>query len=161
MRTFFALALALGLGAPVAAYAADTGVMSDLSQLVGAYQHVHSVRVIETFENGSAATVDILPDGQFRIAETGGQDAGLVMKIATQPVGGALTSSYAVTPAGKKTIEGVKATGYKLVAPDGTYSETVWVNDHHLPISAHVDTPGESVDVIYGDYNDTALVAHP
>jgi len=162
MRTVLALTIALALGAPMAAFAAGNNTASDLSQMVGAYEHIQSVRVIEKFENGSIATVDVIPSGQYRIAATGGQDPSLIVKIATQPVDGAVsTGNYIVTGAGKKTIDGAKTNGYKVVAPDGTYSATVWVNEYHLPVIAHVDTQGHSVDVTYGDYNDTALIAKP
>ncbi len=162
MRTVIAVVLALGLGAPLAAQAATTGTGADLGQLVAAFDRVQSVRVVETFENGTAATVDVLPSGQFRIAATGGQDATLVMKLATQPVDGAVsTGAYTVTPAGKKTVDGMQLLGYNIVAPDGTYNETVWVNDKHLPVSAHVQTQGHTVDVSFGDYNDSALIARP
>lgn len=162
MRTVILLTIALAFGGPFAASAATTGVYSDLSQLVGAYEHIQSVRVIERFENGAVATVDVIPSGQYRIAATGGQDPALIMKIATQPVDGAWsTGNFRVTPAGKKTIDGAKTSGYRIVAPDGTYTSTVWVNEYHLPVTAHVETQGHSIDVTYGDYNDSALIARP
>mgnify|MGYP001202705806 CR=1 FL=1 len=162
MRTVFVLTLALAIGAPLAASAAGNNANGDLSQLVGAYEHIQSVRVIEKFENGAIATVDVIPPGQYRIAATGGQDPALIMKVATQPVDGAWsTGTFSVTSAGKKTIDGAKTNGYKIVAPDGTYNETIWVNEYHLPVTAHVDTQGHSIDVTFGDYNDSANVARP
>ncbi len=162
MRTVFVLTLALALGAPLAASAAGNAAISDVSQLVGAYEHIQSVRVIEKFENGAIATVDVIPPGQYRIAATGGQDPALIMKIATQPVDGAVsTGNFNVSSAGKKTIDGARTNGYRIVAPDGTYNETIWVNEYHLPIAAHVDTPGHSIDVIFGDYNNSLNVAKP
>jgi len=162
MRTVLIVTIALALCGPLAARSAGSGATTDITQLVGAYEHVQSVRVIEKFENGGVATVDVLPSGQFRIAEKGGQDPALIMKIATQPVGGAVSEgTYNVMPVGKKTIDGARTAGYRVVAPDGTYDATVWVNEYHLPVSAHVVTQGHSVDVTYGDYNDQAMVARP
>lgn len=161
MRTV-AVTLALALGAPLAASAA-TNAAADLNQMVSAYSGVQAVRVIEKFENGSVATVDVMPAGQYRIAEAGGQDPALVLKVATQPAAGAGTSgNYAVKSVGHKTIEGIAANGYQVAASDGTYTETVWVSDkQHLPVSAHVETQGHKIDVTFGDYNDSALIATP
>ena len=161
MRTV-AVTLALALGAPLAASAA-TNAAADLNQMVSAYSGVQAVRVIEKFENGSVATVDVMPAGQYRIAEAGGQDPALVLKVATQPAAGAGTAgNYAVKSVGHKTIEGIAANGYQVAAPDGTYTETVWVSDkQHLPVSAHVETQGHKIDVTFGDYNDSALIATP
>ncbi len=162
MRTLLAAALALAVGAPAAALAADTNAVTGVSQLAAAYQHVQSVRVIENFENGAIATVNVIPTGQYRIASAGGQDPSLILKIATQPVDiAALTGSYTVTGAGTKTIDGAKTTGFKISAPDGSYTETIWVNEYQLPVTAHVQTQGHTVDVTYGDYNDAALIARP
>jgi hypothetical protein len=161
MRTVVAVAIAFALCGSLAGHA-QANPSSDLSQLVGAFEHIQSVRVIEKFENGAVATVDVIPSGQFRIATTGGQDASLIMKIATQPVDGAVsTGAYNVTIAGKKTIDGARTTGYRIIAPDGTYDATVWVNEYHLPVTAHVITQGHSIDVIYGDYNNSARIARP
>lgn len=161
MRTV-AVTLALALAAPVAA-AAATNAAADINQMVASYQGIQTVRVVERFENGAVATVDVMPAGQYRIAESGGQDPALILKVATQPAAGAAsTGSYAVKSAGHKTIEGIAVNGYDIAAPDGTYKETVWVSDkQHLPISAHVETQGHRIDVTYGDYNDSALVARP
>ena len=160
MRTVIALTLALALGAPIAAAAAGTG---DLQSMVAAYSGVQSVRVIERFENGSIATVDVLPNGQYRIAETGGQDRALVLHIATAPIDGARwDGTYAVKLLGRKAIDGVSAGGYSVRSPDGEFDETVWINQStHLPISSHVATQGHQIDVTYGNYNNTTLIATP
>ena len=161
MRTV-ALTLALALGAPLAASAA-TNAAADINQMVSAYSGVQAVRVIEKFENGSVATVDVMPAGQYRIAEAGGQDPALILKVATQPAANAsATNGYAMKSVGHKTIDGIAANGYQLAAPDGTYTETVWVSEkQHLPVSAHVETQGHKIDVTFGDYNDSALIATP
>ena len=162
MRTVLSVTIALALFGPTAALAAGSSPQADVSQLVGAYEHIQSVRVIEKFENGAVATVDVIPPGQFRIASTGGQDPALIMKIATQPVdGAAYTGTYHILKTGTKTIDGAKTNGYRVMAPDGTYDATVWVNEYHLPVYAHVLTQGHSVDVTYGDYNNSAFVAKP
>lgn len=162
MRTVLAVTIALALCGPSAALAAGSSGQSDVSQLVSAYQRIQSVRVIEQFENGAVATVDVIPPNQFRIASTGGQDPAFIMKIATQPVdGAAFNGTYNILKTGTKTIDGAKTNGYRVIAPDGTYDATIWVNEYHLPVSAHVLTQGHSVDVTYGDYNDSAAVAKP
>jgi hypothetical protein len=163
MRTVLAAALALTLGAPLAAQAAGSSPIDDINNMVSAYQGVQAVRVIEHFENGAVATIDVLPAGQYRIAETGGQDPALILHVATQPADGAEgTGTYSIKQIGKKTIDGNPANGYQVSAPDGTYNETIWVSQkQNLPISAHVETQGHTIDVTYGDYNDTALVARP
>jgi hypothetical protein len=162
MRTVLAVTIALALVGPSPARAAGADPATALSQLVSAYQRIQSVRVIEKFENGAVATVDVMPSGQFRIASTGGEDPTLIVKIATQPVdGAALGGTYKILDAGRKTIDGAKTSGYRVMAPDGSYDGTVWVNEYHLPVSAHVITQSHSVDVTWGDYNDSALMARP
>lgn len=158
MRTALGVTLVLALSGSIAAHAADSGAVNDVRGLVGAYQHVGSVRVIEKFENGAVATVDVIPSGQYRVATTGGQDPALILKIATQPVDGAeYKTSYAITRAGSKTIDGARTNGLRVIAPDGTYDATVWINDYHLPVSAHIITVGHSVDVTFGDYHATKV----
>jgi outer membrane lipoprotein-sorting protein len=161
MRKVSILALALALGAPMAAAAATTP--ADLQNLVAAYEGVQSVRVVERFENGAVATVDVLPAGQYRIAENGGQDPALILHIATQPIDGARwDGTYAVKSLGRKTIEGVSASGYRISSPQGDFNETVWMNRaNNLPISSHVETQGHQIDVTYGNYNNTSLIATP
>ena len=161
MRTVLAVTIALALCGPTAAFAAkDTP--TGLTQMVAAYQQIQAVRVVEKFENGAVATVDILPGSQWRVAESGGQDPALIVKVATQPIdGAAATGNYTVTSLGTKTIDGVKTDGYKVVAPDGTYTAMMWVNQYHLPVSGHVDTQGHHIDVTYGDYNSSSLIATP
>ena len=163
MRTAMVLTLGLALGAPIAVSAAGSSPSGDISRMVASYQGAQSVRVVERFENNAVATVDIMPAGQYRVASTGGQDPALILRIATSPAGNAAaTGTYDVKSLGAKTIDGIKANGYQLTAPDGTYDETVWVGDkQHLPLSAHVETQGHKIDVTFGDYNDSALVARP
>ncbi|MFN2450033.1 MAG: hypothetical protein ABR508_09670 [Candidatus Baltobacteraceae bacterium] len=161
MRTVITLTLALALAAPIAAAASGAG--SDLQNMVANYGNVQSVRVIERFENGALATVDVLPGGQYRIAESGGQDAALILHIATAPVDGARwDGTDAVKPLGRKTIEGISALGYSVKSADGEFTETLWVNRAtQLPISSHVATQGHQIDVTYGNYNNTTLIAKP
>ena len=159
MRTVLAMTIALALGAPAAAATTDSTATA-LSQMVGAYQQIHAVRVIEKFENGVAATVDVIPPGQYRIASNGGQDPSLVVRVACQP-GSPDIAMYNVSSLGTKSIDGAKAQGFKISSPDGSYTESLWVNDHHLPVQAHVDTQGHSIDVLFGDYNASPLIATP
>lgn len=160
MRTVLAVTLALAVGGPMAASAA-TNAGADVNQMVASYSGIQAVRVVERFENGATATVDVMPAGQYRIASTGGQDPALILKVATQPGAGA-DAKYAVNSIGHKTIEGIAVNGYHIVAPDRSYDETIWVSDkQHLPISAHVETQGHKIDATFGDYNDTALIARP
>ncbi|HEV3153113.1 MAG TPA: hypothetical protein VGZ02_04865 [Candidatus Baltobacteraceae bacterium] len=162
MRALAAASLALALGAVLPAQAAtNAGAFSAVQNMVSAYGGLQTVRVIEHFENGAMATVDVMPGGQYRVAETGGEDPSLIVKIATQPVDGAIsTGTYDITPAGKKTIEGVPTNGYKIASPDGTYQETVWIDaKRDLPVTARVQTQGHTIDVEYGNYNATPMVA--
>lgn len=160
MRTVIGLTIALALAAPIAALASPT---SDLQDMVASYGGVQSVRVVERFENGAVATVDILPNGNYRVANSGGQDAALVLHIATAPVDGARwDGTYSVKSLGHKTIDGVGANGYAISSPNNDYSETLWVSQStHLPISAHVEAQGHRVDATYGNYNNTTMIATP
>ena len=156
MRTVSAVTLALALFATVAARAAQI----DLSQMVSAYRGVQVVRVIERFDNGAVATVDVLPAGQYRIASTGGQDPALVVKLATEPVPDVTSpgATYQVKTLGSKNLDGAKATGYALTSGDGSYVENIWFNTENLPISADVQTQGRKINLEFGDYNDSTLI---
>ncbi len=160
MRTVLAVTIALALLAPAAASAARTNANVDLSQMVSAYQQVQVVRVVERFDNGAVATVDVMPSGQFRIASTGGQDPALIVKLATQPIPDVSTAvgTYSVKALGTKTLDSVKVSGYSVAAADGSYTATVWTNANHLPVSADVQTQGHKINLTFGDYNDSMLV---
>lgn len=162
MRTVLAVTIALALCAPSAASAARTNPSTDLSQMVSAYQQVQVVRVIERFENGAVATVDVMPSGQYRVASTGGQDPALIVKLATDPIpnltSGGTAASYTAKSLGTKTMDAVKVNGYSVASADGSYKATVWVNEHHLPVSADVQTQGHTVNVTFGDYNNSMLI---
>jgi len=160
MRTVLAVTIALALCGPGAALAARVNAATDLSQMVSAYERVQAVRVIERFENGAVATVDVLPSGQYRIASTGGQDPVLIVKLATQPIPdvSVMPSSYTVKELGTKTIAGVKETGYTIAALDGSYTATVWTNPDYLPVDAEIRTQGHDVSLEFGNYNDSELI---
>ncbi len=160
MRTVLGMTIALALCAPSAAGAASTNASTDLGRMVSTYQGVHVVRVVERFENGAVATVDVMPAGQYRIASTGGQDPALIVKLATQPVPDVSDSTaYAVKSIGTKTLDGVRARGYSIAAADGSYNETAWFNQQsNLPLSADVQTQGHNVNLQFGDYNDSVLI---
>ena len=161
MRALVAASLTLALAGALPAYAAPSPAFSAVSNMVSAFEGLQTVRVVEHFENGAMATVDVMPQGQYRIASSGGEDAALIVKIATQPVDGAIsTGTYDITPAGKKTIDGVPTIGYKIASPDGTWAETIWVDgNRNLPVTARVQTQGHTIDVNYGNYNAAPMLA--
>jgi hypothetical protein len=163
MRTVLAVTIALSLLAPMAAQAAGTSPADALTKTAVAYQQLGIVRVIERFDNGAVATVDVMP-GQYRIASLGGQDPALIVKLATQPVPN-LTATpatgYSVKSLGTKILDMVKVNGYTIASSDGSYVETVWVNANDLPIVADVQTQGHKINVTFGDYNNSTLVSKP
>lgn len=160
MRRVLAVTIALALFAPAAAGAARTDASTDISQMVSAYQRVHVVRVIERFDNGAVATVDVMPAGQYRVASTGGQDPVLIVKLATQPVPNIAPgdTSYYLQSLGTKTFDGVKANGYTITKKAGGYVVSVWFNEKHLPVMADVDTEGHKVNLLFGDYDNSMLI---
>ncbi len=160
MRTVLAVTIALALAAPIAAGAAGTSTTDTLSKTVAAYQKLGIVRVIERFDDGSIATVDVMP-GQYRVATSGGQDPALVIKLATQPIPDLTTTSgtaYSVKPQGTKIWDGVKVNGYTISSNDGSYVITVWVNPNNLPMIADVQTQGHKINLQFGDYNNQLLI---
>jgi hypothetical protein len=159
MRTVLAVTIALALCAPSAAWA-GTNPTTDLDQMVSAYQQVQVVRVVERFENGAVATVEVMPSGQYRVASTGGEDPALIVQLATEPIPNidAGAPSYSTKSNGTKTLDGVKVNGYTVARADGSYTATVWVNDRHLPVQADVQTQGHKVNLQFGDYNDSMLI---
>ena len=160
MHKFVIAGLAIAIAWPVAVQAANNPAFSAVQNMVSAYSNVQTVRVVEHFENGAVATVDIMPSGQFRVASTGNQDPALIVKIATQPADGAAsTGTYTINSLGNKTVDGVHTSGYKIASPDGTYTAWVWVDARNLPIAARVQTQGHTIDVEFGDYNSLPSVA--
>ena len=161
MRALLAASLALTLASPLAAFASPSPSFTAVQNMVSAYNGLQTVRVVEHFENGAVATVDVMPGGQYRVAESGGEDPSLIVKIAASPVDGAVsTGTYDITPAGKKTIDGVPAVGYKIASPDGTFNGLLWVDPgRNLPVSSRVQTQGHTIDVQYGDYNAAPMIA--
>lgn len=156
------IALCAGLALAVPAWAAsDPAAQTAIQNMVSAYSGVQNLRVVEHFENGAIATVDIMPGGQYRIAETGGQDPALIVHVATQPAdGAAATGTYDVTSIGKKSVDGVPSSGYKIASPDGTYTETVWIDSaRDLPVIANVQTQGHNISVDFGNYNASPSIA--
>lgn len=160
MRTVYGLTIVLLTLAPVAAQTSDP--YASLRQMVGRYQRVQGVQIIEHFQNGQVATVNYLPPNTYNVANPGGMDRELVLKIATQPAGDVLSArdgNYIVTPLGTKNLEGVKVTGYRIAERTGSYVETLWVNSKNLPVSARVHVNGQRVDVLFGNYNTSPLMA--
>jgi hypothetical protein len=160
MRTVLAVTIAITLLAPVAAPAAGTAPTDSLSKAVVAYQQLGVVRVIEHFDDGNFATVDVMQN-QYRVATSGGEDPALVVQLATHPIPDLTKTSgaaYSVKSLGQKVLEGVKVSGYTIAASDGSYVTTVWVNQNNLPMQAQVQTQGHKVSLDFGDYNNQMLL---
>lgn len=161
MRTVLAVTIALALYAPIAAVAAPANVPPGLDQMVSAYQEVQAVRVVEKFDNGALATVDVLPSGQYRIASTGGQDPVLIVALATHPIPNLSSAQapFSTKSLGSRTIDNnVKVTGYTVSKADGSYTATIWANQNHLPVSGTVQTQGHTISLQFGDYNNSMLI---
>ncbi|HKU66564.1 MAG TPA: hypothetical protein VJP85_02200 [Candidatus Baltobacteraceae bacterium] len=159
MRTVLAVTIALALCGPNTALAAGTSIPGSLSKAVANYQNLGVVRVIERFDDGNVATVDVMK-GQYRIATSGGEDPALVMKLASQPIPdvNAAGSTYAVKSLGTKILDGVKVNGYTISSADGSYVVSVWVNPNNLPMIADVQTQGHKVNLQFGDFNNQFLI---
>lgn len=155
-----ALCAGLALAVPAGA-ATDPAAQSAIQNMVSAYSGVQNLRVVEHFEHGAVATVDIMPGGQYRVAETGGQDPALILHVATQPADGAETpGTYDVNSIGKRSVDGVPSNGYKIASPDGTYTETLWIDAaRDLPVIANVQTQGHNISVDFGNYNASPSIA--
>lgn len=161
MRTVLAVTIALALYAPAAALAAPANVPAGLDQMVSAYQQVQAVRVVERFENGAVATVDVLPSGQYRIASTGGQDPVLIVQLATHPVPNLSDTKapFSTKSLGTRMLDNhVKVQGYTVAKTDGSYTATMWVNQNNLPVTGTVQTQGHKVSLQFGDYNNSMLI---
>lgn len=158
MRTVLAVTIALALCGP--AVAQTNSVPSDLRNMVATYSGVQVVRVIERFDNGAVATVDVMPQGQYRIASTGSPDPQLVVQLATKPAPdmNAPGADYTIKSLGNKTISSVSVTGYSIKNADGSYAESIWFNKQDLPVQADVQTQGHKVSLEFGDYNDSMLI---
>lgn len=160
MRTVLAVTIALAMLAPVAAPAATSAPTDSLSKAVVAYHQLGVVRVIEHFDDGNFATVDVMPN-QYRVATSGGEDPALVVQLATHPIPDLTTTSgaaYSVKSLGQKVLEGVKVNGYTIASSDNAYVTTVWVNQNNLPMEAEVQTQGHKVSLQFGDYNNQMLL---
>jgi hypothetical protein len=159
MRTVLAVTIALALFASVAARAADAPADA-LTKAAVAYHQLGVVRVIEHFDDGNFATVDVMQN-QYRVATSGGEDPALVVQLATRPIPDLTTSSstaYSVKSLGQKMLEGVKVNGYTIAASDGSYVISVWVNPNNLPMIADVQTQGRKINLQFGDYNNQLLI---
>jgi hypothetical protein len=160
MRTVLAVTIALALCGLAAS--AATKDETALTNMVSAYHQLQAVRVVENFPNGASATVDVLPSGQYRIAQsTGTLDSILVLKLAMQPAPdiSAPGTAYTVKSIGSKVVDLAKLQGYTVKSADQSFNETIWINERGLPVSATVQTQGQQISLQYGDYNDTDLMA--
>ena len=160
MRTVSAVTLALLALAPMAARAAGDPY-SAIEQMRNAFSGVQSVQLVEKFSNGAVATVQLSPSAPPRVAAAGVSKNQLLLDYATRPGGDRsvdLRQLFSVTSLGHKSLYGMMVDGYRLIDQSGAI-ETVWINAHALPVSMHVDAFGESIDVLYGDYDNPTLFA--
>ena len=160
MRTVCAVTVALLALAPITARAA-TDPYTAMSQVRTAFSHVQSVQLVERFAGGAVATVQFSPSTPARIATAGVSKNQLLLDYATQP-GGDLSSDVAnqftVTSLGHKSLYAMPVDGYRLINRTGAV-ETLWVSAKALPVAMHVEAYGESMDVLYGDYNNPTFFA--
>jgi len=159
MRTVCAVTIALLTLAPAAARAADpyTAIVNTRT----AFAQLRSVQLVERFPSGSVATVQYSPSAPARIATVGVSKYQLLLDYATQPGGDPSAdprSEFTVTSLGHKSLYGVPVDGYRLVDQTGAI-ETLWVNAKALPVAMHVEAFGESMDVLYGDYDNPTIFA--
>lgn len=159
MRTVLAVTIALALFGPSTVLAAGTSTPDTLSKAVANYQNLGVVRVIERFDDGNVATVDVMK-GQYRVATSGGEDPALVMQLAAHPIPDttAAGSTYSVKSLGTKLLDGVKVNGYTIASADNSYVVSVWVNPNNLPMIADVQTQGKKINLQFGDFNNQFLV---
>lgn len=159
MRTICAVTLALLALAPMAARAASDPY-SAIEQMRAAFSRVQSVQLVERFPSGAVATLQLTPAFPARVAASVSKNQ-LLLDYATQP-GGDLSTSvrqrFTVTALGHKSLYGMMVDGYRLIDQSGAV-ETVWLNAHALPVSMHVEARGESVDVLYGNYDNPTFFA--
>ena len=163
MRTVCAVTIALLALAPFSAKAAGDPYFA-VSQVRTAFSHLQSVRLVEKFPSGAVATVLFSPSAPVRIAAVGVSKHQLLLDYATQP-GGDFSSEvrdqFSVTSLGHESLYGMPVDGYRLIDQSGAI-ETLWVNAKALPVAMHVEAFGESLDVLYGDYdNPTFFAAKP
>lgn len=160
MRTVRAVTIALLALAPIAA-AAASDPYNAIDQMRMAFSHVQSVQLVERFPSGSVATVQFSPSSAPRVATVGVSKNQLLLDYATRP-GGDLSSDvrdqFTVTGLGRKSLYGMMVDGYRLMDQTGAV-ETLWVNAKGLPVAMQVEAFGESIDVLYGDYNNPTFFA--
>jgi len=160
MRTVLAVTIALVLfGSSTVLAAGTTSTPDTLSKAVANYQSLGVVRVIERFDDGNVATVDVMK-GQYRIATSGGEDPALVMQLAAHPIPDTTLagSTYSVKSLGTKLLDGVRVNGYTVSNADNSYVVSVWVNPNDLPMIADVQTQGKKINLQFGDFNNQFLV---
>lgn len=165
MRTVCTLTLAILALGPIAARAADPAPLPDpyaaVDQMRAAFSHLQSVQLVEKFPNGAVATVQLTPNQGTRVSQTSVSKDRLLLDYATLPGGDPSTDIhqlFSVMPLGRKSLYGATVDGYRLLDNTGGV-ETIWINSHHLPVALHIDAYGESVDVLYGDYDNPAIFA--
>ncbi|HEX5274158.1 MAG TPA: hypothetical protein VFW34_02695 [Candidatus Rubrimentiphilum sp.] len=160
MRTVCAVTTALLALAPMTARAA-TDPYTAMARVREAFSHVQSVQLVEKFPSGAVATVQFSPSAPARVATVGVSKYQLLLDYATQPAGALssdLSDQFAVASLGHKSLYGMPVDGYRLIDQAGAV-ETIWVNAKALPVAMHVEAYGESMDVLYGDYNNPTFFA--
>ncbi len=160
MRTVCAVTIALLALAPISANAA-TDPYAAISHMRTTFARVQSVQLVEKFPSGAVATIQLSPSAPARVATAGVSKTQLLLDYATLP-GGDLSSNvrdlFAITSLGHKSLYGMAVDGYRLIDQSGAI-ETLWINAKALPVAMHVEAFGESVDVLYGDYDNPTLFA--
>lgn len=161
MRTVSAVTIALLALAPLAAQAAASDPYAGVQAMRVAFARVQSVQLVERFPNGAVATVQLTPAEPARVSLSSVSKDRLLLEYATQPAGDPamdLHQQFTITSLGRKSLYGTSVDGYRLLDQTGAV-ETLWVNEHNLPVAMHIEAYGESVDVLYGDYDNPALFA--
>ncbi len=160
MRTVCAVTIALLALGPISANAAIDPYTA-VNQMRTTFARVQSVQLVEKFPTGAVATIQLSPSAPARVATAGVSKNQLLLDYATQP-GGDLSSGvrdlFTITALGHKSLYGMPVDGYRMVDQSGAV-ETLWVNAKALPVAMHVEAFGESVDVLYGDYDNPTLFA--
>jgi len=160
MRKVCAVTIALLALAPISANAA-TDPYTAISQVRTAFSRVQSVQLVEKFPSGAVATIQLSPSAPARVATAGVSKNQLLLDYAAHPGGGPSSNvrdQFTVTALGRKSLYGMSVDGYRLIDQSGAV-ETLWVNAKALPVATHVEAFGESVDVLYGDYDNPTLFA--
>lgn len=188
MRTIVFSTGILALALSATGTAAAHNPYADIDRMRVAFAHVQSVTAYEQFSKGGHATIVYTAPDRYRIttpdqqiiltsdaeylqkqggtwsrAVNGAEDRA--MMVATWqlagPPGSDLHKLYRITPYEPRTYDGVFARGYHLVDLDGAHDEYVWIGPNDLPMAARIGSADRAVEIRYGNYNGSALIATP